>query len=727
MTMSTTQSPRKPWQKSQKGQVLLIFALSALVLFAIMGLAVDAGISYLHSDQQEKAAAAAALSGVGYLPGDFTNGALPEATLTAQRNGYTSGGSGVHAVTVSVFQPTGTINELEVQITAPAPVYFLELLGFGTHEVTSTAIAEYLPPIQLGQPGSQLGTTLSGLGTSGEYFLRTEGWGNPRHEGDAFTPTPDNSDDSCGPTLASCQANPADVHQISCIDGTDLCNGVGSSNTDCGSTTNNGGKNLCLNDVGGSSFLIYVPATTLASVSIFNPSFDPGVDSDCGSQVPTCLDTYHEDDGSFPVPTSWTTAEAISDYSYDAMGYTLYAVPDLNNRSNDIPLEQDIFCPFNAYDLDTGVQEYSYYEEGNSGAACNPVDSGQAGSLQTVTSGHGFTLPTAYNAPPAGEAADGNSYTPVSSAGNPGWISLNNPSIAPAALFDQTYNVMSSESAYTNGTQYLYGGSAGQYFRLRVDTLAWNGMPISSSCSYPEPDTGCPTTNSDGGSVNTSSDPYPTGHNGYSVDVTTSSCGSCSNCSVSGMADMTIYTPINGATDTNGGFPMPLFSLPAAYAGKTITVNIFNPGVGGGGNAYVGILQPGYTSGSTTYPTQFASLAKSVTDLGTSLGAGGATTVAVNCGPNLQGYTCGTSAASIQTGTTACIPGISPCENYSGDAIYRGSWLEFNIAVPNNYNPSSTTNSFWDLYYQVSSTAYAGNTITVEVQYLGSPVHLLQG
>lgn len=726
MTMSTRQSPKKPWQKSQKGQVLLIFALSALVLFAIMGLAVDAGISYLHSDQQEKAAASAALSGVGYLPGDFTGGALPEATLTAQRNGYTTGGTGVHAVTVSVFQPTGTTNELEVQITAPAPVYFLELLGFGSHEVTATAIAEYLPPIQLGQPGSQLGTTLSGLGTSGEYFLRTEGWGNPRHEGDAFTPTPDNSDDSCGPTLASCQANPADVHQISCVDGTDLCNGVSASDTDCGSSTNNGGKNLCFNDVGGSSFLIYVPATTLATVSIFNPSFDPGDDSDCGSQVASCLDTYHEDDGSFSVPASWADAEAIPNYSYDAMGYTLYAVPDLNNRSDDIPLEQDIFCPFNAYDLDTGTQEYSYYEEGTSGAACNPVDSGQTATLKTVTN----STPTAYNAPPTGDAADGNYHTPVATSG-PGWISLNS-TVAPAALFDQTYNVMSSESAYTNGTSYLYGGSGGQYFRLRVDTLAWNGTPMStsSSCTYPEPaDGSCsnPAADADVGSVNKSSDPYPTGHNGYSIDVTTSTGGTCSSCSVSGMADMTIYTPINGATDTNGGFAMPLFNLPAAYAGKTITVNIFNPGVGGGGNAYVGILQPGYTSGTTTYPTQFASLANSVTDVGTSLGAGGTTAVALNCGPNLQGYTCGTSAASIQTGTTACIPGISPCENYSGDAIYRGSWLEFNIAVPGNYNPSSTTNAFWDLYYQVSSTAYAGNTISVEVQYLGSPVHLLQG
>jgi Flp pilus assembly protein TadG len=123
------------WVESQKGQVLIIFALTAVVLLAIMGLAVDAGISYLHSDQQEKAAEAAALSGVSYLPGDAPD-ATSDAVLTAQRDGYTVGGTGSTAVTVSVTQPSGTTNQLTVAITAPAPVYFLELLGFGEHEVS---------------------------------------------------------------------------------------------------------------------------------------------------------------------------------------------------------------------------------------------------------------------------------------------------------------------------------------------------------------------------------------------------------------------------------------------------------------------------------------------------------------------------------------------------------------------------------------------------------------
>ncbi|MGA8207139.1 MAG: hypothetical protein WB867_03825 [Candidatus Dormiibacterota bacterium] len=713
---------------------MLIFALSALVLFVLMGLAVDAGISYLHSDQQEKAAAAAALSGVGYLPGNVTD-AQDEAILTAQRNGYVDGGSGTAKVTVAVSEPTAS--QLEVSITAPAPVYFLDLLGFGQHEVTASAVAEYLPPIQLGQPGNQLGYTMSELGTAGEYVLRTEGWGNPRHEGDAFTTSPDDVEDTCGPTLASCVASPVDVHQISCIDGDDLCDddANGSSNTDCGTA-----NNLCLNDVGGSNFLIDVPAGVSASISVYNPSFDPGDDTDCpDAPAPTasCLDTYHEDDGSFPVPDSYPAAEADPATDYDAMAFTLFAVPDVNNRSNDIPLEQDIFCPFNAYDLDTGVDDFSYFQEGTYASACNPAHSSQTATLKSVTG----STPCVYNAPPAGAAADGTDYDPVASSycdgvSLTGWVPLTSyaPTGVNADLFDQTYNVLSSETTYTTqvGSSYdLYGGSSGQYFRLRVDTLAWNGAVISNSDSTDDPDTN---------SAGPSPDGYPYGHNAYSVAATTPSggTGSCSTtCTVSGMGDMTIYTPIHGSVTP--AFALPLFSLPAQYAGKLITVRVFNPGVTGDGNAYLGILQPAYTpvSGPAS-PLDWATVAATtgdepaITDLGTSILTAGTTTIPVNAGPNPAGYAATYCAppnatlvcsATVQTGTTADIPGTD--ENYSGDSIYRGNWLQFDIAVPANYNPTTTAGTYWDLYYQVASDAFAGNTISVQVLYLGSPVHLL--
>ena len=74
--------PIRNGRRAARGQVMLLFALMSVLLLAIAGLAIDAGMSYFSSDQVERAAAAAALAGVAYLPGDFAaaeNAALVEA------------------------------------------------------------------------------------------------------------------------------------------------------------------------------------------------------------------------------------------------------------------------------------------------------------------------------------------------------------------------------------------------------------------------------------------------------------------------------------------------------------------------------------------------------------------------------------------------------------------------------------------------------------------------
>ncbi len=669
--MSQAAPDRRHWSQSKSGQVMVIFALSAVVLFALMGLAIDAGISYLHSDLQQRAAAAAALSGVAYLPGD-TAQATQEALLTAQRDGYPN----TSPDNVVVTQPT--TNELKVAITAPAPVYFMGLLGFGTHNVTAYATAEYLPPIQMGQPGNQLGTIESQVGSGGNnyYFLRTEGWGNPRSEGDAFTPTPTETANGC-PPAGSCTANPPDVHQISCIDGTDTCY----PNAD----------GLLVNDTGGYNYLIWVPAGTTADVQVYNPSFDPGTDNN------NTVNTYHDDDSSFPKLTSYNPSSAGSSSSvpytdYAAMGFTLYAVPVLYSRQSDVPLLQDIFCPFNAYDLDQGTATYSYYEANSPNA--NGCDNPSSASDQQVTvSG----TPWVFHR----------------------WISLNSyaPTGADANLFHQQFYDASALSTYgtdIGGVYYLAGGSGGRYFRLRVDTLAWDGAVINSQDATSSP------------SVNSSSLPngYPLAHDAYSLQIVTplggsGNCagGGASACTVSALADMGLYTPIQSGS-TALSFDVPLFYLPTAYAGKVISVRVFDPG-DVGGDAYLGIQQPEYTSSSSgnPVPVQFASLlvgsnGPEADNLGISLGAGGNTPIAVNGGS----FPFGSDSAVIQT-------------SKGGGAIYNGQWVQFNIQVPSDYQAAGTgTNpGYWSLWYGVGKYTTAGDTITVEVQYLGSPVHLLPG
>ena len=153
-----------------------------------------------------------------------------------------------------------------------------------------------------------------------------------------------------------------------------------------------------------------------------------------------------------------------------------------------------------------------------------------------------------------------------------------------------------------------------------------------------------------------------------------------------------------------------------------ISVSAFDPGDVGGGAAYIGILEPGYTPTSgPAVPKEYASLAydsngttPAVNDIGTSLGSGTSTPITVNDGTNPNGYPYATNSAIVQTAQAS-----------GGQAIYNGQWVQFNIQVPSNYNPGAPgANTYWNLYYQVAGPAYAGDTLAFEVQYLGSPVHL---
>ena len=201
-------APNRPNRRSAKGQAMAIFALVSVLLFVVAGLSIDAGTSYLTSNKIERAAAAAALAGVAYLPGDIPD-AQNAALVEAARDGFPNAGAanlrGNPSPCVVTSEPT--TNELKVTISATVGTIFLRIVGFGSHTVVRSETAQYLPPISLGQPGGQQGSALSdpscnglpnycastasGLGSGGNnyYFERQEGWGNPRSEGDPFTPS----------------------------------------------------------------------------------------------------------------------------------------------------------------------------------------------------------------------------------------------------------------------------------------------------------------------------------------------------------------------------------------------------------------------------------------------------------------------------------------------------------------------------------------------------------
>lgn len=300
-------SARQAW----RGQSLAIFAISAVVLFGICGLAIDSGISYLNANKVERAAAAGALAGVTYMPDQYAT-ALTAAAAAVQRNGgYIDNGPGntkVYVYRVPIGCGAGVPclpNRLGVGVQTDVSNTFTKILGFGpTHAVRQDAVAEYLSTLTLGQPGSHIGSTepqINGSPQTGFYFLRTEGWGTPRSEGDAYTPNPNGS---------------TDIHTIN-----------NSLEASVPGTWN------ALPSCGGYSFQIVVPSTEPANavhVEVYNPAFAP----DQPSQ-----NTYRESDSTF---------DNTKPAQYDTMMYTLFRETDPFNRAADVPLGQLKLDPINA-------------------------------------------------------------------------------------------------------------------------------------------------------------------------------------------------------------------------------------------------------------------------------------------------------------------------------------------------------------------------------------------
>src|SRR6267143_5132918 len=277
--------------RSQAGQAIVVVALMIVVLIGGIGLAVDGGLGYYYNNQAERAAGAAALSGVIFMPGQFTpaqavpaasgNDATDRAIVEARRNGFDNADV-ANAVTVTAAVVPGFDNKLSVTVTRRVRTFFMGLFGISTFNVSRTAIATYLPPLSLGQPGTQVGSVTSALGSGGNnyFFPRTEGWSTDRVQGDAFTPNP------AGGSLGVS----SDVHAISRTQGSDTVDAA-------------------LPNRGGYNYLVNLPNG--GYIQVYNAIFAP---DNCTSSAQAANGTYYcpsrngGHGGSLPASESWAGA-----------------------------------------------------------------------------------------------------------------------------------------------------------------------------------------------------------------------------------------------------------------------------------------------------------------------------------------------------------------------------------------------------------------------------------
>src|SRR5712691_12109628 len=141
------------FRREQSGQTLVIVALMIVALLGFTGLVTDIAWYEVNLMRVQRAADAAALAGVVYLPGNVI-GAQTAAQQEASKNGFTDNGS-----TVRVTATPEALNNriLGVTVTAPVRSWFARLFGVTQFNLRRNARAEFVLPVPMGSPENYYG------------------------------------------------------------------------------------------------------------------------------------------------------------------------------------------------------------------------------------------------------------------------------------------------------------------------------------------------------------------------------------------------------------------------------------------------------------------------------------------------------------------------------------------------------------------------------------------
>ncbi|MFT4088992.1 MAG: pilus assembly protein TadG-related protein [Gordonia sp. (in: high G+C Gram-positive bacteria)] len=138
--------------RQDDGFVAVMVAILMPVIFGITAFSVDVANWYSTIGDIQRAADAAALAGVPYMPSDLA-GAKAQALATATANGFTDSST----VTVDPEPVSGNPSQLQVTITKTVDNTFLQIFGQDTTTIRRTAIATYQAPLPMGSPCNEYG------------------------------------------------------------------------------------------------------------------------------------------------------------------------------------------------------------------------------------------------------------------------------------------------------------------------------------------------------------------------------------------------------------------------------------------------------------------------------------------------------------------------------------------------------------------------------------------
>jgi Flp pilus assembly protein TadG len=166
-------APAATTRRRSRGQVIVIFAGGMLAFMGLMAIVIDVSWYWANTLRVQRAADAAALAGVVWLPDNFS-GAAPNAQTTAlaeaQKNGYIPGGG----TTINMSQDPNNDRRLIVTVNTSVPSFFARVIGIASFPVSRTSKAEFILPVPMGSPQNYYG-----VGTFLNLPLTTTNYTNP--------------------------------------------------------------------------------------------------------------------------------------------------------------------------------------------------------------------------------------------------------------------------------------------------------------------------------------------------------------------------------------------------------------------------------------------------------------------------------------------------------------------------------------------------------------------
>lgn len=188
--------------RDERGQSFVMVALMLTALLGFVGIVIDVGWYEVNLIRVQRAADAAALAGVVYLPGNLAGG------VTAAQNESAKNGFANNGTSVIVTATRDPVNDkiMNTSVTAPVRTYFARLFGVTSFTASRRARAEFILPVPMGSPQAWFGVNVlcrnvdtppgcpvvpsaTGVGTlpSQGFWGAVETKGATRGNGDAYS------------------------------------------------------------------------------------------------------------------------------------------------------------------------------------------------------------------------------------------------------------------------------------------------------------------------------------------------------------------------------------------------------------------------------------------------------------------------------------------------------------------------------------------------------------